>query len=236
MHVDVVAGAGNRARAERQLVDVVEESLEPGMVSNERRGMSEKEVRGQNRLRPAQMGVGRHQRVARALGARRQNLDDCDDGPLNLRDAPLEVEPEVDRDLFVARPARMEPTTGVANARDELPLDKRVHVFVFLRLGRIEERLVACRATSTSCRPASMAAASAGLNTPARASAAAHARLPRTSSSNRRRSKPNERPNATSAASGFPSKRPDHKCATDTALRMDCDVGWPGCASVRGWR
>ena len=43
------------------------------------------------------------------------------------------------------------------------------------------------------------------------ASARAHARLPVTSSSNRRRSKRNEAPKSNAAASGAASKRPDHK-------------------------
>src|SRR5262245_29412637 len=45
---------------------------------------------------------------------------------------------------------------------------------------------------------------------PARASARAHAMLPVTSSSNRRRSKRNDAPNSNAARSGAVSKRPDH--------------------------
>ena len=141
--VDRVARAGDRARPERQLVDLVEQQREPRMIAAERGGVREKEVRDEDRLRAAQVRVGRHQRVAGALGAGRQDLHERDDRLLHRRHAALQVQPQIDRDLLVARPAGVQPAAGVADARDQLALDERVHVLVVLGRGRVEERLVA---------------------------------------------------------------------------------------------
>ena len=62
-----------------------------------------------------------------------------------------EIEPEIERDLFVAGSTRVEPLAGVADPRDQLTLDERVHVFVWrgcdqigllrdLRRNRIQAR------------------------------------------------------------------------------------------------
>src|SRR5262249_45084599 len=77
-------------------------------------------------------------------------------------------------------------------------------------------------------------------STPARLNARAHARLPVTSSSNRRRSKRNDAPKSKAAASGAASKRPDQRfVAFDaaglglaaglwSAIRCDRDEFWRG--------
>ena len=66
--VDRVAGSGDRAGAERQLVDLGEHRREAAVIAAQRRGVREEEVRGQHRLRAAQVRVRRHQRIARGLG------------------------------------------------------------------------------------------------------------------------------------------------------------------------
>ena len=49
---------------------------------------------------------------------------------LDRGDAPLQVEPEIDGDLFVARPPGVQPPAGVADPRDQFALDEGVHVLV----------------------------------------------------------------------------------------------------------
>src|SRR6188508_3017035 len=61
----------------------------------------------------------------------------------------------------------------------------------------------------------------AASNTPALASASAHARLPVTSSSKRRRSNGNETPKSNAAGSGAESKRPDHNGLDMLSLSSD---------------
>ena len=77
--VDFVARAGNRTGAERQLVGVIEQRSQPRMIAAQGRGMREEEVSRQNRLRAAQVRVGRHQRIAGAPGALREDGNHCDD-------------------------------------------------------------------------------------------------------------------------------------------------------------
>ncbi len=50
--------------------------------------------------------------------------------PLKPRNTPPKIQPQVERDLLVARPARVESPAGVANALDEFPFDEAVNVFV----------------------------------------------------------------------------------------------------------
>ena len=94
-------------------------------------------MRGEDGLRAAQVRVRRHQRVARALGARGQHANQRDDRALQLRNPSLEVQAQIDGDLFVARAACVKATAGIADARDELALDEGVHVLVFTRRGRM---------------------------------------------------------------------------------------------------
>ncbi len=49
------------------------------MIAPERGGVREIEMRGEDRLRAAQVRVGRHQRVAGTLGTRREDLHQRDD-------------------------------------------------------------------------------------------------------------------------------------------------------------
>ena len=69
------------------------------------------------------------------------------------RHAALQIEPEIDGDLLVARAAGMQASAGVADARDQFALDEGVNVFVFLRGRRVEEASSAPRA-STCCEAA----------------------------------------------------------------------------------
>src|SRR5688572_9908977 len=50
---------------------------------------------------------------------------------LKTGDPPAEIEPEIQRDLLVARAARVQAFAQVASALDEFPLDERVHIFVW---------------------------------------------------------------------------------------------------------
>ena len=54
-------------------------------------------------------------------------------GKLSLKtwNLPAEVEPEIERNLLVARAAGMQPLAQIADLFDELSLDKCVHVFVW---------------------------------------------------------------------------------------------------------
>ncbi len=62
---------------------------------------------------------------------------------LKQRDAPLQIQPQIDGDLFVPRAARVQPSSGLADAGDQLTLDERVDVLVGgCRLGGEERGIV----------------------------------------------------------------------------------------------
>ena len=70
--VDRVARAGDRAGAERQRVGFGARRREALVVAAERRGVRQKEMRDEHRLRRPEVRVRRHQRVARRRGLRRR--------------------------------------------------------------------------------------------------------------------------------------------------------------------
>ena len=209
-------------------------SREAAVIAPERGDVREKEMRHEDRLRAAQVRVRRHQRVAGRFGALGERRDQRGDAPLQLRDAPFQIQPQVDRDLLVARASGVQPPAGVADPRDQFALDERVHVLV--RGGsdaKNADRSARDRISWSAARMRDASAASARRRV---RSASAHARLPVTSSSNSRRSNANDAPNSNSASSGSPSKRPDQRCAIVSApppatrraaLRAAVSIGSP---------
>ena len=118
------------ARSERQRVAFVAGSLKARVVAPERRGVGEKEVRHEHGLRRPKMREGRHQRVARGGRLRRQRRDDAANASLQARDAPEQIQPQIDRHLLVARASRVQTPPRVAEPLDELPFDEAVNVLV----------------------------------------------------------------------------------------------------------
>ena len=92
--------------------------------------MREKEVGDEHRLRRTEMRVRRHEAVARPRGLRRKRLDEGGHGLLERRDAPPQVQAQIERHLLVTGSSGVQATPGVAEPLDEQPLDEAVHVFV----------------------------------------------------------------------------------------------------------
>ena len=128
--VDGVRRAGNRAGAERQRVAFVARGLQAREIAAQRRRVRQEEVRDEHRLRRTEVRERRHQRVARRRGLRGQRVDDAGDRALQQRDAPPQVEPQIERHLLVARAAGVQPAAGVAEPLDQQPLDEAVDVLV----------------------------------------------------------------------------------------------------------
>ena len=196
----------SRAAAQSASARAGVEALE---VAPERRGMREEEVRDQHRLRRPEMRERRHQRVAGRRGLRRKRRDD--------------------------RARRPRCSTGIRRRR----YSRRSSDTCSLRERPVCRRRPASPSRSTSSRSTKLCTSSSGpstnagfarprsrmsverggdrrrppsrVSTPAAGSARAHARLPATSSSKRRRSKPNDEPHSKAAASGAASKRPDQR-------------------------
>ena len=89
---------------------------------------------------------------------------------LEPRNAALQVQPQVDGHLLVARPAGVQAAAGVADARDELALDERVHVLVVVAGATKTGSSAPCSRMSLE-RPARSPRRPPRDSTPARASA-----------------------------------------------------------------
>ena len=108
------------------------------MVAAQRRGVAEQVVTHQHRHGAAHVRVGGHQRFAGRLGLIGQRGDERAHARLQQRNAAPQVEAEVDRHLFVARPAGVQAASVVADQRHELTFHEGVDVFVVARHpGRI---------------------------------------------------------------------------------------------------
>ena len=221
--VDRVAGAGNGARPERKLVDFRQDSVEAIVIAAERGRVREEIVRGEHGLRAAQVRVRRHQRVA---GVGRSVAPAPQSAPEGL--AVAVARGASDRAADRRRPVRCASVRygAVGRHRRHGPT---------ARARRTRERLRPavrrrCRESSDPTFPErGFPAARSESRTPsaaeitlARSSPSAHARLPRTSSSKRRRSNRKDAPKANSSASGSPSNRPDHRCAMVSARPALC--------------
>ena len=208
LDVDGVAGAGNRARSERQRVGLGAGGGQPIEVAPQRRHVREKEVRDEHRLRRPEMRIGRHQGFAGRRRLRRQRFDDG-------RHRPLQAPESGGAGTAAGRATPVRCATGqcaagVRHRRRARPAAAR-RSCGHLRPRRRRTPDWSAPVSRISPSAASICAASSGVRTPAAESARAQARLPVTSSSKRRRSNRNDAPNSNAAASGAVSKRPDHK-------------------------
>jgi hypothetical protein len=103
---------------------------EAGVIASQRGRMREKEVRDEHGLGASKVRVRRHQgrgRLLRLIGAR---ADERRQVLLQEWDPPAQVQPQVERDLLVARAARVQPASGVADALDKAPLDEAVDILI----------------------------------------------------------------------------------------------------------
>ena len=182
---------------------------EPIVIAPERRDVRQEKMRDEHRLRGPEMREGRHQRVAGRPRLAGQRGNHAFDSALQQRNAAPEIEPQVDRHLLVPRAAGMQTPAGVAQPLHEQTLDEAMHIFV----GAVDETGLGPAAFQNGGQRGLDAVRLVRVSTRRRdASARAHARLPMTSSSKRRRSKPNDEPHSNAAASGGTSKRPDQRC------------------------
>src|SRR5205814_3199369 len=78
----------------------------------------------------AEMSVRRHKAIARLGSLPRKRLDKGGERLLERRDAPPQVQTEIERHLLVARSSRVQPPSRIAKSLDEQPLDEAVYVFI----------------------------------------------------------------------------------------------------------
>ena len=130
LHVDLVARPGDGARPERERIGFVSRARHPLVIAPQRGHVREEEVRHQDGLRGAEVRERGHERVAGRGRLVHQSGDHAGDPALQQRNVTHQVEPQIERHLLVARPARMQPPAGIANPFDEHALHEAVNVLV----------------------------------------------------------------------------------------------------------
>ena len=200
VHVQRIARAGDGARPERQGVGRAARDVEVVVVAPERRDVREEEVRDEHRLRPAQVRVGRHGRVARARApgraGRRPGRRAPPAGPGSGASGrgggrPTPARCATARCAAAGPPRRSARRASARRRRARLRRARRP------RTGR---------AAASSRRPRSPSAMHGRVGDrtrPRRRCASTQARLPRMSSSTRRRSNGNDRPELEDVAVGL---------------------------------
>jgi hypothetical protein len=110
------SGPGHRARSERQLDRVLVEHARKRSWSRRPLPRARGRSARQDRLRAPHVRVRRHQRVTGSARACREHATSRDEAGLQAGDAALEVEPQVERHLLVARPAGVQALAELAHA------------------------------------------------------------------------------------------------------------------------
>ena len=133
--VDGVVGAGDGARSERHRVGFAATPTPSG------RDRVEAPRRARERSAPPAPAARAGDACttasppARRIRACRQRRHHGGELPLQQRNAAPEIQPEIERHLFVARSSGVQALAEIADALDELALDERVHVLV----GAVDE-------------------------------------------------------------------------------------------------
>ena len=113
------------------------------MVAAQGRGVAQQKVRHQHGHGAAHVRVRRHQRITGALGLVGKGRNRGAQLFLQQRDAPAQIQPQVQRHLLVARATGVQAAAGIADTGDELALDEAVDVFVdAVHPGRIRAALL----------------------------------------------------------------------------------------------
>ena len=184
---------------------------------------------GSARRAPAARGAGgcrtasarRRARSARSTSA----CDGAGDRPLDRGNPPLQIQPQIDRDLLVARAARC-AAGGRHRRRARRARARRTRARLRRRAPRLTNAGSADARSRIVREPAVDRRRVGGRqHAGARQRLPPTRRLPRTSSSNSRRSKRNDEPNANSSASGSPANRPDQRCAISDHRSLRSSAG-----------
>ena len=127
--IDVEGGAGDGARAERQLVHAARGVVEPPAIAPQHLEPGQQVVREAHRLRALQMRVARHQRGDVLVGAIDQDAAQSIDRRRRSRRRAPRPQAQIGGDLVVARSPGVQLAAQRADELDEPRLDVHVHVF-----------------------------------------------------------------------------------------------------------
>ena len=140
---------GQRSRTERHLVRGVVGVPKTCGVATQWLGVGQQVMPDGHRLGPLQMRVPRHEPIGVRLGLVRQRIDEVGEADRGFDRRIATEQPQVERHLVVARPARVQRRPG---RRDlgQAPLDRGVDVLVL----QLEVELVAVQLTLDLPEPA----------------------------------------------------------------------------------
>ena len=130
--VDGDRRAGQRGRAERQLIHAAAAIGQPLAVALEFFGVGQPVVGGQHRLGPLQVRVARQDHAGVAVAAADERPLHVGEQAVGAVDRVADPQPQVGRHLVVAAAAGVQLAADVAEPVDEGPLDVHVDVFQLL--------------------------------------------------------------------------------------------------------
>ena len=130
--VDRERGAGQRRGAQRQFVEPPPAIGEPAAVAPEHLDIGQQMMAEGHRLGDLEMGEARHHRRGFGLGAVDQRLLQVAHRRVEAVDRGAQPQPQIGRDLVVARARGVKPPGGRPDQLGEPRLDIQVDVFVRL--------------------------------------------------------------------------------------------------------
>ena len=157
--VDRKRGAGQRGGAERAFVEAAAAIGEAAAVAPDHLDIGQEMMTEGDRLGDLQMGEAGHHRVGMRLGLVDQRGLQLTHRRVEAVDGAAHPQPEIGRDLIVARARRMQPPGRRADQFGEPRLD--VEVDVLVRLAE-DERAPLSISARICARPPAIAAPSSG--------------------------------------------------------------------------
>ena len=127
--VDRETGAGEGGRAERALVEPGAGIGETAAVARDHLDISQEMMAEGDRLRALEMGEARHHRAGIGQRLRRERGLQAGKGGVDPVDGIADPEPEIGRDLIVARAGGVQAAGGRADQFGQAGLDVEVDVF-----------------------------------------------------------------------------------------------------------
>ncbi len=139
MAVDRERGSGQRGGAERRFVQPLAGIGKPAAVARGHLDIGQQMMAERHRLRGLQMGKSRHHGRGMFQRAGSQRMLEGGQRRIGLVDGVADIEPEIGRDLVVARACGVQPSRGRTDQFGEPALD--VHMDVFERALELERPL-----------------------------------------------------------------------------------------------
>ena len=125
-------GAGDRAGTERAHIHALAAVRQALSIAQKHFDIGEQPVRYQYRLGVLQVRIGGHRRTSCLLSAGEQRIDPVCDLQSQIINTRSHIETQIGGNLLVAASASVQLVPNITNDRDQLLLDKVMHILSFI--------------------------------------------------------------------------------------------------------